>query len=200
MSTLERRQLWSAMSDLYLDTEVRWDLPWLARRMAESDFSRTELERIFKFEVTPVVHGNMLDVAGEWAGFQDEWLFQAIEAHLPKTNAMSNAALERRYAKQKHAHQDWLATLEFYDVLQELPREEWLEHQQIWSALARFYFENTVDPHRIDTWAKPLCSNPTRALAIFELEFEPIMRLQLDPTDPTPERARANILEVLNRL
>jgi hypothetical protein len=197
MSTLERRQLWSAMADLYLDTEVRWDLPWLARRMSESSFSRLELERIFKFEVTPVVHTNLLDIAGEWSGFSDEWLFPAIEAQLARARTMTDAALERRYAKQKHAHAEWLAVLGFYDQLQRLPREDWATRTQIWRALARFYFEDGVDLSRDATWAELLCANPTRAWVIFEQEFEPIMRSRLYPSDPTPERARANIVTLL---
>jgi hypothetical protein len=206
VSTLERRQLWSALSDLYLDTEVRWDLPRLALRMAESPFTRAELERLFKYEVTPVVHTNMLGIAGQWAGFADGWLHAQIEQHLPETRAMSESALEQRYKKQGHAHQDWLATLEFYDLLQRLPRDQWIMREQIWSAFTRLYFETEPSSEHtvqlFSTQEKALRLHKARAWEIFELECEPILKKCLlnSVKDPTSRRARANVLATLERL
>ena len=65
---LARRQpVWDAMSDLFLDTEVRWNVPFVARRCAESGYDDKTLECIFWVEVFPEAIGNMLQVAGEWA-------------------------------------------------------------------------------------------------------------------------------------
>ena len=65
---VRRRPVWAAMSDMFLDTEVRWDVPFVARRCAESGYDDETLERIFWVEVFPEAIGNMLQVAGECAG------------------------------------------------------------------------------------------------------------------------------------
>ena len=50
---LRRKPVWEAMSDLFLDTETRWSVPYVARRCAESGSDDEELERIFWGEVFP---------------------------------------------------------------------------------------------------------------------------------------------------
>ena len=73
---IERRKpVWSALSDLWLDTElVDDDLQRIAGVMKRSEYSINELRDIYLFEVAPVVFTNLLSVAGEWAGFNEEWL------------------------------------------------------------------------------------------------------------------------------
>lgn len=64
---LARRQpVWQSMSDLFLDTETRWDVPLVARNCAESGYDNAMLERIFWVEVFPEAVGNMLSIFGEW--------------------------------------------------------------------------------------------------------------------------------------
>ena len=71
-----RRPLWVALSDLYLDTEPEWERVALA--CAASGYSMPELQRILFDEVHPVVHRNLWDTAGEWQGFDEEWLVGSI--------------------------------------------------------------------------------------------------------------------------
>ena len=73
---IERRKpVWIALSDLWLDTEFEEsDLRRIAGAMRESGYSVEELREIYLFEVAPVVFPNLLTVAGEWAGFDPEWL------------------------------------------------------------------------------------------------------------------------------
>ncbi len=78
----ERRPLWSALSDLYLDTEPEWER--VARVCAASRFGLPEIQRILFDEVHPVVHWNLWDTAGEWQGFNEEWLVQAILRRRPR--------------------------------------------------------------------------------------------------------------------
>lgn len=75
---IERRKpVWSALSELWLDTELSEDdLPRIAGVMKNSGFTVPELRNIYLFEVAPVVFPNLLVVAGEWAGFDEEWLFE----------------------------------------------------------------------------------------------------------------------------
>ena len=74
---IERRKpVWAALSELWLDTELTQDdLQRIAGVMKRSGYNVPQLRDIYLFEVAPVVFPNLLVVAGEWAGFDDEWLF-----------------------------------------------------------------------------------------------------------------------------
>ncbi|QXE07293.1 hypothetical protein BJG93_35650 [Paraburkholderia sprentiae WSM5005] len=61
-----RRPVWAAMSDLFLDTETRWEIPFVARSCAESGYDDATLERIFWIEIFPETMGNILSIFGEW--------------------------------------------------------------------------------------------------------------------------------------
>lgn len=65
-----RRPLWDAMPDLFLDTEVRWYVPWVALACARSGHDEATLERVFWHEVYPEAIPNLLQVAGDWAMLQ----------------------------------------------------------------------------------------------------------------------------------
>ena len=74
----ERRAIWVALSDLYLDTEPEWER--VAHVCAGSRFSVVEIQRILFDEVHPILHWNLWDTAGEWQGFDETWLVQSILA------------------------------------------------------------------------------------------------------------------------
>lgn len=74
-----RRPVWDGMADLFLDTETRPSLGFAAVACAESGYDDATLERIWRHEVSPVVGPNLLSVAGEWAGFDLDWLQERIE-------------------------------------------------------------------------------------------------------------------------
>jgi hypothetical protein len=76
-----RRPVWEALSAVFLDTEV--DEAWLAQvveTLVGSGYSEEELEEIFWGELCPVLHGNLLSMAGEWAGFDMDAVEQEILA------------------------------------------------------------------------------------------------------------------------
>ena len=73
-----RRLVWVAMSELFLDTDVRLWYAATARVLADSPFSIDELAVIFKNEVAPVVGWNLLSVVGVWDGFDEDWLVSRI--------------------------------------------------------------------------------------------------------------------------
>ena len=62
-----RWQVWEALSELFLDTEV--DVPSVIARLQASGYDRAEIERIMIREVAPVLGGNALSVAGVWTAF-----------------------------------------------------------------------------------------------------------------------------------
>ncbi|WP_386068181.1 hypothetical protein ACFJIW_00740 [Tahibacter sp. UC22_41] len=76
----QRRPVWLAFSELFLDTDVEALLPSLAHDLAGSAYSEAELERILLEEVQPLLQWNLLSVAGVWDGFDPGWLEQSILA------------------------------------------------------------------------------------------------------------------------
>ena len=78
-----RLPLWDALSSLWLDTEVTVeDLEWIARTMADSGLTIEELWRVYSFEVAPAVYKNQYSYAGQWAGFNRDWLRGEIVRNL----------------------------------------------------------------------------------------------------------------------
>ncbi len=76
----QRRPVWLALSELFLDTDIETLLPSLAHALAASAYSEAELERILRDEVQPLLQWNLLSVAGVWDGFDAEWLEHSILA------------------------------------------------------------------------------------------------------------------------
>ena len=71
--------VWEAIADLWLDTVIDETITeGSARVLAASPFSMDELRRIRLYEVAPAVHANLKVVAGEWAGFDRDWLRERI--------------------------------------------------------------------------------------------------------------------------
>lgn len=78
-----RRPVWVALADLYLDTELREsDVQHMAAVLAASPFSWREILEINYEEVAPALWFNLQSVAGEWAGWNEEWLVKRIAAGL----------------------------------------------------------------------------------------------------------------------
>lgn len=79
----ERVPVWHALSELFLDTELQdEDHQRIARVLAVSPYSQKKLDEILRFEVTPLLKGNLLSIAGEWAGFDKEWLRTQLIPHI----------------------------------------------------------------------------------------------------------------------
>ncbi len=70
-----RRQLWIAMSNLWLDTALsESDVRDIAATVRESGLSREELEVVFCDELAPFLGPNLLSPAGVWQGFDPDWV------------------------------------------------------------------------------------------------------------------------------
>jgi hypothetical protein len=77
--TRSRRPVWQVLSELFLDTELgAADLERVAKILAGSPYSIQELESILLWEVYPACRSNLFWIAGEWAGFNEQWLEQRI--------------------------------------------------------------------------------------------------------------------------
>jgi HEAT repeat protein len=74
-----RIRVWEALSELCLDTELQpSDFASISRILVEAGLDDAEIERAWLREVAPVCFTNLLSVAGEWAGFNREWLVGEI--------------------------------------------------------------------------------------------------------------------------
>jgi len=75
----DRRKVWDAWSELYLDTEItsKWE-DGIAGLLAKSPYGRDALEIILWSEVHPACFLNILSVAGVWEGFDSDWLAARI--------------------------------------------------------------------------------------------------------------------------
>jgi hypothetical protein len=82
-----REPIWLALSELWLDTELtERDLNHIASVMAGSKYSLGQLRDIYLYEVAPVLYTNLLNVAGEWAGFDEAWLFRRIKEEVRRSS------------------------------------------------------------------------------------------------------------------
>lgn len=75
-----REKLWLALSDLFLDTETRWFLPQVAFVAVDEGFSWGQVQDALDYELTPLLASNLSDIAGEWAGFPEDWLLSSLHA------------------------------------------------------------------------------------------------------------------------
>lgn len=73
-----RRPVWQALSGLFLDTDTSIDRSRRVGILAASRYSIYELQEILVDEVYPVCRSNLFSIAGEWAGFDPEWLESSI--------------------------------------------------------------------------------------------------------------------------
>jgi len=89
-STDPRHAVWIALSDLFLDTDVRLHYVYIVRILAAAPYSIEELARILNDEVTPVLQHNLMQVAGEWALFPDEWVIAEVSKRRDKRRWLPN--------------------------------------------------------------------------------------------------------------
>lgn len=74
-----RVKIWQALSTLFLDTEADdTTFSYIARVVLETGYSRQEVHHILWGEIFPVLKSNLRSIAGEWAGWPDEWLVEHL--------------------------------------------------------------------------------------------------------------------------
>lgn len=79
-----RLPVWTALSDLFLDTELDApDFDRIAAMLSASGYAYAELRRIFEGEVAPVLGLNLYAVAGEWAGWDQAFVRDRVLAAWP---------------------------------------------------------------------------------------------------------------------
>ncbi len=113
-SELSRRKpVWSVLSDLWLDNELHdHDLSRIANVLFESGYSKKKLKMIYEQEVAPVVYTNLLNPAGEWAGFEDEWLHKQILISLNSRTKWNRLMLRLKQVLMFHATKQYWNDIE----------------------------------------------------------------------------------------
>ncbi len=119
----ERKPIWIALSEFYLDTELQdYHFRYIANKIIESPYSLEEVQQINKYEVFPVLQANLLSVAGEWAGFQEEWLIRSIMDSLKKRNAFRKLKIDKLWLIHKWMQEDyWIKLTDVYTELKSNP-------------------------------------------------------------------------------
>lgn len=86
---VERKRAWNLLSDLFLDSDFAEQCyKSIGAQLAKTSFAVSELEYILKYEVAPVVGGNLLSPAGIWDGFDQEWLETEIQKHIKENEEL----------------------------------------------------------------------------------------------------------------
>ncbi len=89
----QRKPVWIALADLFLDTDVTLNYPYIIRICSESPYSIETLRSILYEEVAPVVSINLLSITGEWAGFNEQWLIKEITKQVKSNNSIQGKLL-----------------------------------------------------------------------------------------------------------
>jgi len=100
--------VWSALSDLFLDTELQPDQERrIARELSASGYSREELWRIFYDEVAPAFAFNLLDIAGEWAMWSEDEVREIMLASLRSGSRFPAMAWLKKRLFRRHLEREW---------------------------------------------------------------------------------------------
>ena len=80
-----RRPVWLAMSDFFLDTELQpEDHDRIAAVLARSPYSMEELRRILYREVYPACIVNLKSFVGVWTAIDVDWIEEQVRDNLRK--------------------------------------------------------------------------------------------------------------------
>ncbi len=140
-----RRPVWDVMSDVFLDTETRWEMPRIALALARSGYSAEELEAIWEHEIVPECAWNLLQVAGEWA------LFVVDEDRLTERAEGKRTLLDRMMgvASPLVVGSQWRAIKAMRDMLLGVAAESDEETQAartaMWTAYVHVYVEASLE-------------------------------------------------------
>lgn len=109
----ERKPIWIALSDFYLDTELQEsDFRHIASEIIKSPYTLSKVKEINKYEVFPILQSNLLSVTGEWTGFDADWLVKSIADSLAKRNLIKKLEIESSYLTYKWMCKDYWGELE----------------------------------------------------------------------------------------
>lgn len=186
----QRRPIWDALGDLYLDTDTRPGLPHMACVLAESGLDEAELEAVWLEEVTPALAFNLTLVAGGWAGFDQGWLEERIVRrrgyrHLVRRWPPLTRLITRVWPNEMQPY--FRAVLALRGELLALPEAERPARAAAWAWLAHAYFWPQSPAMRV---------SDTPGLVALFTALEPHLRPLLTGKE-SAEASRASVLKLL---
>jgi hypothetical protein len=109
----QRRPIWLALSEFYLDTELQdSDFRQIAFTILDSPYSFDEVKSINKYEVFPILRANLLSPAGAWVGFEETWLIEKITSRLDNKTKLNDIGVEISYQAFKWMCKDYWKKLQ----------------------------------------------------------------------------------------
>jgi hypothetical protein len=95
-----RLKIWQALSNFFLDTEITDStFDYVARVVLDTGYSPQEIHNILWGEVFPVLEGNLKSIAGEWAGWTDEWLLERLSVCEASTNKLGDSGIVKEISR-----------------------------------------------------------------------------------------------------
>jgi hypothetical protein len=142
-----RIAVWQSMADHFLDTETRHDIPWTALRCLDAGLSVAEARDVWRYEVSRAVGFNGWDVAGEWVGWDRDWLVERIDRLRRRWDNTAGTARWLRYRIRVHLlHGVWVSIGRCMAVLMRHgDRAERVQAASDLAWLARHYFDFRPD-------------------------------------------------------
>jgi hypothetical protein len=173
-----REAIWIAFSDQFLDGEERDSIPHAALACVEAGCSVTEARDIWRHEVTPAVGFNLHSVAGEWGGWNRDWLLARVAAR--RSRGQNRLPGPVRYVAYRLragvAHSSWTAIERCMRLLEATDPARRPSVSSDLALLARVYFDDDLD-HRHRELAAGLSPERRRNLSLlFESAFLSIFR------------------------
>jgi hypothetical protein len=108
LNITDRKPIWMALSTFYLDTELQeTNFQGIAETIIKSPYSFEEVKAIDKYKIFPILQSNILQVAGEWAGFDEDWLIEKITTELQKKSKFRTISIEIYYYLFRWMHKDY---------------------------------------------------------------------------------------------
>ncbi len=185
---IRRRLVWDAMSELFLAVETRLDVPFVARRCAESGYPDAVLDKAFWIEVFPEAIENLLSPAGETAKL-------TLDEHaLVERAETGRIQVGLRLRHGRLVTDEWGAALKLTAWMRDLSADERDRHAHVLDLLGRRFFAYPEDEAGIAT---PEAFAEHRGFA-HELwrRYEPVCRTMCRQDEPMDEQAEA-VLAVL---
>ncbi|WP_454048018.1 DUF7079 family protein [Chryseobacterium sp. Marseille-Q8038] len=109
----ERKLVWLALADLYLDTELQeWQFQYITGIFLKSPFNLEKIKKIDQYEVFPVLFSNLLNPAGEWAGFEEKRLVKNIMTWMEFRSKLDILAIKCIYPIYEPVNGDYWKRLE----------------------------------------------------------------------------------------
>jgi hypothetical protein len=136
--------VWCSMADHFLDTETRQNIPLTALRCVQAGLSLGDARRVWQFEVSPAVAFNVWDIAGEWAGWDQQWLAHRIRGFRKRCQRRPPGVFQwLRYRVRVHLmHSVWVSIERCMGALLAVPTAAGREQlAQDLGALAQHHFD-----------------------------------------------------------